>query len=61
MVWAVRFGKIHNDPMHQPALKEHQTGKIIVDGIELNDDLKRIDRIRREVGMVFSILICFLI
>ena len=35
-------------------LEEHQTGKIIVDGIELNDDLKRIDRIRREVGMVFQ-------
>ncbi|MCB1751189.1 MAG: amino acid ABC transporter ATP-binding protein [Gammaproteobacteria bacterium] len=35
-------------------LEEHQKGKIIVDGIELNDDLKRIDRIRREVGMVFQ-------
>ena len=35
-------------------LEEHQEGKIIVDGIELNDDLKRIDRIRREVGMVFQ-------
>ncbi|MCB1863257.1 MAG: amino acid ABC transporter ATP-binding protein [Chromatiaceae bacterium] len=35
-------------------LEEHQRGKIIVDGIELNDDLKRIDRIRREVGMVFQ-------
>ncbi|NKC14326.1 MAG: ATP-binding cassette domain-containing protein [Gammaproteobacteria bacterium] len=35
-------------------LEEHQRGDIIVDGIELTDDLKRIDTIRREVGMVFQ-------
>jgi general L-amino acid transport system ATP-binding protein len=35
-------------------LEEHQSGHIIVDGIELTDDLKRIDEIRREVGMVFQ-------
>ncbi len=35
-------------------LEEHQKGKIVVDGIELTDDLKRIDEIRREVGMVFQ-------
>ena len=35
-------------------LEEHQKGKIIVDGIELTNDLKRIDEIRREVGMVFQ-------
>jgi general L-amino acid transport system ATP-binding protein len=35
-------------------LEEHQKGDIIVDGIELTDDLKRIDNIRREVGMVFQ-------
>ncbi|MEP0323478.1 MAG: amino acid ABC transporter ATP-binding protein [Bauldia litoralis] len=35
-------------------LEEHQSGSIIVDGIELTDDLKRIDEIRREVGMVFQ-------
>ena len=35
-------------------LEEHQKGKIIVDGIELSDDLKKIDEIRREVGMVFQ-------
>ena len=35
-------------------LEEHQKGKIIVDGIELTDDLKRIDEVRREVGMVFQ-------
>ena len=35
-------------------LEEHQQGRIVVDGIELTDDLKRIDEIRREVGMVFQ-------
>lgn len=35
-------------------LEEHQQGKIIVDGIELTNDLKNIDRIRRDVGMVFQ-------
>ncbi len=35
-------------------LEEHQRGKIVVDGIELTDNLKRIDEIRREVGMVFQ-------
>src|SRR6202042_1026610 len=31
-----------------------QQGRLIVDGVELTDDLKRIDEIRREVGMVFQ-------
>ena len=35
-------------------LEEHQRGDIIVDGIELTNDLKKIDEIRREVGMVFQ-------
>ena len=35
-------------------LEEHQKGHIIVDGTELTDDLKFIDKIRREVGMVFQ-------
>ena len=35
-------------------LEEHQQGQIIVDGIELTNDLKQIDAIRREVGMVFQ-------
>ncbi len=35
-------------------LEEHQKGSIIVDGIELTSDLKKIDEIRREVGMVFQ-------
>ncbi|HBF30089.1 amino acid ABC transporter ATP-binding protein [Rhizobium sp.] len=35
-------------------LEEHQTGNIIVDNIELTNDLKKIDEIRREVGMVFQ-------
>jgi general L-amino acid transport system ATP-binding protein len=35
-------------------LEEHQKGKVIVDGIELTSDLRRIDEVRREVGMVFQ-------
>ncbi len=35
-------------------LEEHQQGRIIVNGIELNNDLKRIDEVRAEVGMVFQ-------
>jgi general L-amino acid transport system ATP-binding protein len=35
-------------------LEEHQQGQIVVDGIELTNDLKKIDEIRREVGMVFQ-------
>ena len=35
-------------------LEEHQQGDIIVDGIELTDDLKHIDAVRREVGMCFQ-------
>jgi general L-amino acid transport system ATP-binding protein len=35
-------------------LEEHQQGRIIVDGIELANDLKKIDEVRREVGMVFQ-------
>jgi general L-amino acid transport system ATP-binding protein len=35
-------------------LEQHQSGRIVVDGIELTDDVKKIDEIRREVGMVFQ-------
>ena len=35
-------------------LEEHDRGRIIVDGIELTGDIKRIDEVRREVGMVFQ-------
>ncbi len=35
-------------------LEEHQKGRIVVDGIEITNDIKRIDEIRREVGMVFQ-------
>ena len=35
-------------------LEEHQRGSIIVDGVELTRDIKRIDEVRREVGMVFQ-------
>ena len=36
------------------ALEEHQRGEIVVDGIVLSSDLKNIDKIRSEVGMVFQ-------
>ena len=35
-------------------LEEHQKGQITVNGIELSHDLKKIEEIRREVGMVFQ-------
>ena len=35
-------------------LEEHQQGQIFVEGIELTDDVKKIDEIRREVGMCFQ-------
>ncbi len=35
-------------------LEEHQKGQIIVDGTELTSDLKNIDKVRSEVGMVFQ-------
>ena len=35
-------------------LEEHQRGRIVVDGVELNEDLKNIERIRRDVSMVFQ-------
>ncbi len=35
-------------------LEEHQQGDIIVDGIELTNDVKKIDEVRREVGMCFQ-------
>ena len=36
------------------ALEEYQQGRIIVDGIELGDDVRAIDSVRRRVGMVFQ-------
>ena len=35
-------------------LEEHQQGRILVDGVELTNDLKKIDEVRRDVGMVFQ-------
>jgi len=35
-------------------LEEHQKGSIMVDGIEMNDNLKNIEAIRKDVGMVFQ-------
>ena len=35
-------------------LEEHQQGQLVVDGVELTDDVKAIEAIRRQVGMVFQ-------
>jgi general L-amino acid transport system ATP-binding protein len=35
-------------------LEEHQQGRLIVDGTELTDDIKAVEKVRREVGMVFQ-------
>ena len=35
-------------------LEEHQEGRIVVDGIELGDDVKAVDTVRKQVGMVFQ-------
>jgi ABC-type polar amino acid transport system ATPase subunit len=35
-------------------LEAHESGRIIVDGIELNDDTRNVGAIRREIGMVFQ-------
>src|SRR5690348_5325619 len=36
------------------ALEEFQEGEIVVDGIDLGPNLRRVDEVRREVGMVFQ-------
>ena len=36
------------------ALEEHQSGQIIVDGTELTSDIKNVEKIRSEVGMLFQ-------
>jgi len=35
-------------------LEEHQEGRVVVDGVELTEDLRSVEKIRREVGMVFQ-------
>jgi general L-amino acid transport system ATP-binding protein len=35
-------------------LESHQSGRIVVGGVELTSDLKRIEEVRREIGMVFQ-------
>ncbi|HKY47429.1 MAG TPA: amino acid ABC transporter ATP-binding protein [Acidimicrobiia bacterium] len=35
-------------------LEKHDRGRVVVDGIELTDDLRRIQEVRRETGMVFQ-------
>ena len=49
----VGLGQVDHDPLHQPAGGAPE-GPIVVDGIELTNDLKKIDEVRREVGMVFQ-------
>jgi len=49
----IRLRQVHHDPLHQ-SVEVHQEGKIVVDGTELTDDLRALDTIRREVGMVFQ-------
>ena len=40
-------------------LERHDGGRIVVDGIELTDDMRNIDRVRSEIGMVFHSLYLF--
>ncbi len=35
-------------------LEEHQEGRVVVDGTELTDDVKAVEKVRRQVGMVFQ-------
>jgi len=35
-------------------LEEHQRGRIVIDGVELDDDVKHIEKIRKDIGMVFQ-------
>src|ERR671918_482470 len=35
-------------------LERHDAGRIVVDGIELTDDIRDIERVRSEIGMVFE-------
>jgi len=35
-------------------LEEHQQGRLVVDGVELSDDVKAVDEVRKKVGMVFQ-------
>ena len=35
-------------------LEEHQEGRLVVDGVELADDVKAVDEVRKKVGMVFQ-------
>ena len=35
-------------------LEEHDAGRIVIDGVELNDNLRNLEKVRSEVGMVFQ-------
>ena len=52
-MWTIGFWQVDTYQVSKPAGK-HQDGDINVHGIELNNDVKNIDEIRREVGMVFQ-------
>lgn len=40
-------------------LEQHQEGRIMVDGVELSNDLRNIEKVRSEVGMVFQMFNLF--
>ncbi|MBL89910.1 MAG: amino acid ABC transporter ATP-binding protein [Actinobacteria bacterium] len=40
-------------------LEQHQEGRIVVDGVELSNDLRNIEKVRSEVGMVFQMFNLF--
>ena len=40
-------------------LEQHQEGRIVVDGVELTNDMRNIEKVRSEVGMVFQMFNLF--
>jgi general L-amino acid transport system ATP-binding protein len=53
-VFASQIGSGKSTLIRVNRLEEHDGGKIVVDGIELTGDVRRIDEVRRDVGMVFQ-------
>ena len=51
---SVRLREVDAYPLCLNRLEEHHKGEILVEGTELSNDLKNIELIRREVGMVFQ-------
>ena len=52
-LWTIGVGQVHHDPLHQPAGRAPERN-ILVKGTALTSDLKNIETVRREVGMVFQ-------